>query len=69
MPRTFWDTFPDADGHREKKPQRRSSVAAPGFNDLTGVCERCGFVSDDVLLGICDPCFTATEEARQCIPS
>jgi hypothetical protein len=43
---SFWEW------HASDSPAPRPSSQ----NDLTGVCERCGFVSTDVLLGICADC-------------
>jgi hypothetical protein len=43
----FFDTF-------EQKPQPQ---ARPSSQNVTvGVCDFCGFASDDVLLGVCADC-------------
>jgi hypothetical protein len=52
MTADFWDTFekpaPDNKAHDDDAPN--------ALNDTAGLCEFCGWVADDVLLGVCANC-------------
>ena len=69
---SFWDEYesgrasPKGPYLREGSSARIAKGALAGAarrtaqNDLRGVCELCGFASDDVLLGICAECAKET---------
>lgn len=53
MATDFWERHETAEAKRADAETRRRW---PGLNDTTGVCAFCGFVDDDVLLGVCAEC-------------
>jgi hypothetical protein len=47
----FFDTF-----EQKPRPQAQRAPRPSSQNVTAGVCELCGFASDDVLLGVCADC-------------
>lgn len=49
----FFDTYTPT---VQEKPENLPKPPPIGLNDLTGECDECGEMSDDILLGLCAGC-------------